>query len=270
MLNKNQLYRYSRQILLPEVGVAGQRKLLAAKVLIVGAGGLGSPAALYLAAAGVGTIGIADFDAVDLTNLQRQIIHSSPDIGRKKVESAAATIRDLNPDVTVLSHDVRVGADNILDLIAPYDFIIDGTDNFASKFLINDACVKAGKPYSHAGVSQFVGQTLTWAPGQEAPCYRCIFAQPPPPGSVPTCQEAGILGPVVGVLGTVQAVECLKYLLGTGELLLGRLLIFDFQVMETHQARFERRPDCAACGRPAGEVVLQDGVGTVCGGESGE
>ncbi len=215
--SEDQIKRYSRHILLQDVGGVGQEKLLTAKVLIIGAGGLGSPIALYLAAAGVGTLGIVDDDVVDLSNLQRQILHFTPDVGRPKVESAKETLEKINPDVTVNIYRERVTAANVTDLIEGYDFIVEGTDNFPAKFLINDACVFSDKPFSQGGILRFDGQTMTHVPGTA--CYRCVFESPPPLGSVPSCAEAGVFGAIAGMLGTVQAAETLRYLLGIGELL---------------------------------------------------
>ncbi|MBI4397378.1 MAG: HesA/MoeB/ThiF family protein, partial [Elusimicrobia bacterium] len=222
----DRLERYSRHILLKEVGVEGQQKLFSAKVLIIGAGGLGSPAALYLAAAGIGTIGIVDADKVELSNLQRQIIHFTNDLGRTKVESASAKMRQVNPDVTVRTYHEFLSAASARRILDGYDFVIDGTDNFAAKFLINDACVLAGIPYSHGGILRFDGQTMTVRPGKSA-CYRCVFVSPPPRGAVPSCSQAGILGAIAGMLGTIQAAEALKYVTGVGELLTDTLLVFD-------------------------------------------
>lgn len=242
-----QLERYSRHIILKEIGVKGQKKLLNGKVLIIGAGGLGAPAALYLAAAGVGTIGIADADVVDLSNLQRQVIHTTPDLGKKKVESAAETMRAINPDITVNTYHEFVSAANIMDLIRDYDFILDGTDNFPAKFLINDACVMAGKPFSHAGIIRFRGQLTTVIPGQ-GPCYRCIFKNPPPKDAVPTCKQAGVIGAMAGVIGCLQAMEAIKYLTGAGELLVGYLLTYDALKMEFHKVKLPPRgKGCAVC-----------------------
>ncbi len=242
-----QLERYSRHIILKEIGVKGQKKLLNGKVLIIGAGGLGAPAALYLAAAGVGTIGIADADVVDLSNLQRQVIHTTPDLGKKKVESAAETMRAINPDITVNTYHEFVSAANIMDLIRDYDFILDGTDNFPAKFLINDACVMAGKPFSHAGIIRFRGQLTTVVPGQ-GPCYRCIFKNPPPKDAVPTCKQAGVIGAMAGVIGCLQAMEAIKYLTGAGELLVGYLLTYDALKMEFHKVKLPPRgKGCAVC-----------------------
>ena len=217
-LTEAQIERYSRHIILDKVGGAGQEKLLSAKVLIVGAGGLGAPAVLYLAAAGVGTIGLLDGDAVDLTNLQRQIVHHTDDVGARKVDSARAKLRAINPDVTVRTYDVWARADNLADIVREYDFVIDGVDNFAAKFLINDVCYFERVPFSHAGILQFEGQLMTVIPNQTA-CYRCVFPSPPPPGSVPSCGQSGVLGVLPGVVGSLQATEAIKYLLGIGDLL---------------------------------------------------
>jgi adenylyltransferase/sulfurtransferase len=245
---EEQLHRYSRNILLPEIGVEGQQRLREARVLVIGAGGLGSPAAFYLAAAGAGTIGIVDFDAVDLTNLQRQILHATPDVGRPKVESAAVVLRALNPDIHIVPMNRMLDADNVMDIIGDFSFVLDGTDNFAAKFLINDACVLAGVPYSHGGVLGFTGQTITVLP-RESACYRCIFRQPPPAGSVPACSEAGILGSVAGMLGTIQATEALKYFTGAGKLLRDTLLHFDALRMRFRSIEVSRQEQCPVCGR---------------------
>ena len=242
-----QLERYSRHIILQEVGVKGQKKLLNASVLIIGAGGLGAPAALYLAAAGVGTIGIVDADEVDLSNLQRQVIHTTNDVGKAKVKSAAETMEAINPDVTVKTYRTFVDSTNIMDLIKDYDFIIDGTDNFPAKFLINDACVMAGKPFSHAGISRFKGQLMTYVPG-EGPCYRCVFKNPPPKDAVPTCKQAGVIGAMGGVIGSLQAMEAIKYIIGKGELLTGKLLTYDALKMEFHTIKLPKDHHCAVCG----------------------
>ena len=226
-----QLERYSRHIILKEVGAKGQKKLLNASVLIIGAGGLGAPAAMYLAAAGVGTIGIVDADEVDLSNLQRQIIHSTADIGKAKVKSAKETMEAINPDVTVKTYREFVTSENVMELIKDYDFIIDGTDNFPAKFLINDACVMAKKPFSHAGIIRFKGQLMTYVPG-EGPWYRCVFKNPPPKDAVPTCKQAGVIGAMGGVIGSLQAMEAVKYILGVGDLLTGYLLTYDALKME--------------------------------------
>ena len=243
-----QLERYSRHIILKEIGVKGQKKLLNAKVLIIGAGGLGAPAAMYLAAAGVGTIGIADADEVDLSNLQRQIIHSTADVGKAKVQSAKETMQAMNPDVKVNTYRIFVDSETIGELIKDYDFIIDGTDNFPAKFLINDACVMAKKPFSHAGIIRFKGQLMTYVPG-EGPCYRCVFKNPPPKDAVPTCKQAGVIGAMGGVIGSLQAMEAVKYITGVGELLTGKLLTFDALKMEFRTVKLPKRvPNCAVCG----------------------
>ncbi len=247
MFTEEQIERYSRHIILKEVGGKGQKKLLAGKVMIIGAGGLGSPIALYLAAAGVGTIGIADGDVVELSNLQRQIAHYTRDIGRSKVQSAREKMEAMNPDVRVTTHHAWINAANILDIIREYDFVIDATDNFAAKFLINDACVLSGKPFSHGGILQFMGQTLTCIPG-ESPCYRCIFPSPPSREIIPACSRAGVLGVLPGVIGTIQATETLKYLLGTGDLLVGRLLVYDALAMNFRPVKVRRNPRCPVCG----------------------
>lgn len=244
---EERLERYSRHIILKEVGIKGQERLYRAKILIVGAGGLGAPAALYLAAAGVGTLGIADADRVELSNLQRQIIHHTSDLGKAKVESAAEKIRAINPDVTVRAHHCFISAANIRDVIAGYDFVIDGTDNFAAKFLINDACVLAGIPYSHGGILRFNGQTMTVLPGKSA-CFRCVFRQPPPPGAVPTCSQAGVLGAIAGMLGTIQATEALKHIVGAGHVLADTLLTFEALEMNFRRVKVRRDPECPLCG----------------------
>jgi molybdopterin/thiamine biosynthesis adenylyltransferase len=260
-----QLERYSRHIILREVGPSGQEKLLAGKVLLIGAGGLGAPAAMYLAAAGVGTIGIADADEVDLSNLQRQIIHAGTDIGKPKVISAKETIGAMNPDVDVVTYKEWVSAANIRDIIGDrdYDFVIDGTDNFPVKFLINDACVLLKKPFSHGGIIRFTGQTMTYVPG-EGPCYRCAFGEPPPPDLVPTCKQAGVLGVMGGVIGTLQATEALKYLLGLGDLLTGSLLTYDALKMEFRKVKLGSNRKCRVCGEQADITDLFDYEQAVC------
>ena len=237
----DQLERYSRHLILKEIGVRGQKKLLAARVLVIGAGGLGSPAAMYL-------IGIVDDDVVDLSNLQRQIIHGTGNVGMPKVESAAETVTSINPDVTVKPYHIRVSAGNIAELIAGYDVIVDAADNFSTKFLINDACVLAGKPYIYGGALRFEGQLMTYVPGR-GPCYRCIFRDMPAAGEVPSCKEAGVLGAVVGVIGSMQAVEAGKLILGVGKPLTARLMTFDALAMTCRAVPLpEREPDCPVCG----------------------
>lgn len=244
-----QLERYSRHIILKEVGVKGQQKLLNGKVLVIGTGGLGAPAAMFLAAAGIGTIGLVDFDAVDLSNLQRQIIHQTKDVGKPKVLSGQETIGEMNPDVRVVTYQEWVNSQNILDIIKDqdYDFVIDGTDNFPAKFLINDACVLSKTPFSHAGIIRFQGQTMTYLPGQ-GPCYRCVFHEPPPADAVPTCKQAGVLGVMGGVIGTIQATEALKYVLGVGELLNGYLLTYDALQMKFRKVKLPHNSRCLVCG----------------------
>ncbi|MGN1392727.1 MAG: HesA/MoeB/ThiF family protein [Succinivibrionaceae bacterium] len=248
-----QITRYSRHIILKEIGVKGQKKLLNGKVLIIGAGGLGAPAALYLGAAGVGTIGIVDADVVDLSNLQRQVIHSTETINIPKVESAKAAINRLNPDVEVKTYQTFVDSSNIRELIRDYDFIIDGTDNFPAKFLINDACVMEKKPFSHAGIIRFKGQLMTYVPG-EGPCYRCVFKEPPPKDAVPTCKQAGVVGAMGGVIGSLQAMEAIKYLTGVGKLLTGYLLTYDainqeFRKVKLPDIHKSHNEGCAVCGK---------------------
>ena len=260
---EERLERYSRHILLQEVGVEGQRKLFAAKVLIIGAGGLGAPAALYLAAAGVGTIGIADGDKVELSNLQRQIIHFTEDIGKPKARSAEDKMKRINPDIQVRVHEEFLRADNILPIIKQYDFVIDGTDNFAAKFLINDACVMAGVPYSHGGILRFKGQMLTIKPGESA-CYRCVFSEPPPPNAVPTCSQAGVLGAIAGILGTLQAAEALKYVIGIGKPLTNALLTYDALDMNFRKVPVRRNPDCPVCGEHPLILELKDELPPLC------
>ena len=258
-----QLERYSRHIILKEIGVKGQKKLLNAKVLIIGAGGLGAPAALYLAAAGVGTIGIADADVVDLSNLQRQVIHATADIGKPKVESAKESMLAINPDITVNTYQEFIYSGNIAEIIADYDFILDGTDNFPAKFLINDACVLAGKPFCHAGIIRFSGQLMTYVPGQ-GPCYRCVFKNPPPRDAVPTCKQAGVIGAMAGVIGCLQAMEAVKYITGAGDLLTGRLLTYDALKMNFRTVKVPRDCNCAVCSEHRTITQLIDYEQAVC------
>ncbi|HJO48586.1 MAG TPA: molybdopterin-synthase adenylyltransferase MoeB [Candidatus Scalindua sp.] len=241
-----QINRYSRHIILPEVGGKGQKKLLEAKVFLVGAGGLGSPAAFYLAAAGIGKIGIADNDNVDFSNLQRQILHSTKDVDYPKAQSAKETIEDLNPDVEVVPYTDRLNSDNIIDIIKDYDVILDGSDNFPTRYLVNDACVMLGKPLSHGAIFRFDGQATTIIPG-EGPCYRCLYETPPPPDLVPSCQEAGVLGVIAGTIGVIQATEVIKLILGKGDLLNGKLLLYDSLGMDFKKLKIQRNPDCPIC-----------------------
>jgi adenylyltransferase/sulfurtransferase len=242
-----QITRYSRHILLPEVGGKGQKKIAQARILIVGAGGLGSPAALYLAAAGVGTIGLIDSDVVDLSNLQRQVIHHTTDVGRPKVLSAQEKIAALNPDVKVVTYQDRLVAQNALAILKDYDVVIDGVDNFAGKFLINDACYFADKPLIHGGILRFDGRVSTIIPKKSA-CYRCVFKNPPPPGFVPSCQEAGVIGVLAGVIGTLQATEALKVILGIGRPLTDRMLDYDARKSQFREIRCKKNPNCPLCG----------------------
>jgi len=262
-LTEQQIQRYSRHIILEQVGGTGQARLLESKVLIVGAGGLGSPAALYLAAAGVGTIGIIDADKVDLTNLQRQIIHHTPDVGTDKTASAANKMRELNPDVTVKTWQQWALADNIREIVREYDFVLDGTDNFAAKFLINDACYFEKTAFSHAGILRFDGQLITVLPG-ESTCYRCIFEAPPPAGAVPSCSQAGVLGVLAGVIGSLQATEAIKYILGLGDLLTDTLLTYNALKMEFRRVKLHRNPQCPLCGEDPEITTLKDEARGVC------
>jgi adenylyltransferase/sulfurtransferase len=256
-LREDQIERYSRQIILPNVGGKGQEKLLNAKVLIIGAGGLGSPCALYLASAGIGKIGIVDSDKVELNNLQRQILHSTKHVGRPKVSSAKERLNNINPDVEIITYKIRLTSENILDIIKDYDIVVDGSDNFPTRYLVNDACVLTGKPLSHGGIFRFDGQAITIFPHKSA-CYRCLFPEPPPPGLVPSCQEAGILGAVAGIIGTIQANEVLKYILGMGNLLAGKLLVFNALDSSFRQVKVPRDPKCPVCGEKPAVTKLID------------
>ncbi len=248
-LTPEQVNRYSRHIIMPQVGPAGQRKLMEAKVLIVGAGGLGGPAALYLALAGVGTIGIADFDIVDLSNLQRQVLHQNDDVGRLKTESARDTIHSYNPDVNVVIHNSPLTSDNAMEIIPNYDMVVNGADNFTTRYLVNDACYFAGKTLVDGSILLFDGQATVFVPGTG--CYRCLFPSPPPPGMVPNCAEAGVLGALTGVMGSIQAIEVIKQVLGIGDSLVSRLLLFDALSMEFRVVKLRRDPKCPLCGDDA-------------------
>lgn len=254
VLTEEQRIRYSRHTLLSEVGEAGQIKLLESKVLLIGAGGLGSPAAMYLAAAGVGTLGIVDFDTVDVSNLQRQILHGNKDVGRPKVDSAADRLRDINPDVKVIPHREPITSHNALEIIRNYDIVLNGSDNFPTRYLINDACQFLGKPLVDASIFMFEGQVTVYMPENNAfglaagPCYRCLYPDPPPPGEVPSCAEAGVLGVLPGIVGSIQAVEAIKLLLGKGEPLIGRLLMIDTLDMSFRTLNVQRDPHCPVCG----------------------
>ncbi|HUX14290.1 MAG TPA: molybdopterin-synthase adenylyltransferase MoeB [Spirochaetia bacterium] len=246
-LTNEEILRYSRHLIMPEVALAGQEKLKAARVLCVGAGGLGSPIALYLAAAGIGTIGIVDFDVVDSTNLQRQIIHTTADVGRSKVESAAEKISAINPHIEVRHFNVALSSENALEIFSDFDIVADGTDNFATRYLVNDACVLSRIPYVYASVFRFEGQASVFAAG-DGPCYRCLYPEPPPPGTVPSCAEGGVLGVLPGLLGVIQATEVIKLVLGAGDSLVGRLLLVDALSMRFRELKLARNPDCPVCG----------------------
>jgi len=246
-LSSDEILRYSRHLILPEVALEGQQRLKASRVLLIGAGGLGSPLALYLAAAGVGTIGLVDFDVVDVTNLQRQIVHGTKDVGRPKLESARDRLKDMNPYVHVEGYETRLTSENALEIIRDYDIVIDGTDNFATRYLTNDACVILGKPNVYGSIYRFEGQSSVFAT-EDGPCYRCLFPEPPPPGLVPSCAEGGVLGVLPGLVGTIQATEGIKLLLGIGQPLIGRLLLIDALTMQFRTMKLRKNPDCPACG----------------------
>jgi adenylyltransferase/sulfurtransferase len=247
-LTASDLSRYSRQLILPEVNAEGQRRIKAARVLCIGAGGLGSPAALYLAAAGIGTLGLVDADQVDVSNLQRQILYGTGDVGKPKLEAAGARLRDLNPDVEIVLHDARLTSANATEIIASYDLVIDGSDNFPTRYLSNDVCVFARKPNLYGSVFRFDGQASVFAPHLGGPCYRCLFPEPPPPGAAPSCAEAGVLGILPGIIGLIQATEALKLIIGAGETLAGRLLHFDAFKMKFREFNLRRDPQCPVCG----------------------
>jgi adenylyltransferase/sulfurtransferase len=246
-LTKDEVLRYSRHLIMPEVGMDGQLKLRQAKVLCIGAGGLGSPLALYLAAAGVGKLGIVDFDIVDFTNLQRQIIHDTNDVGRPKLTSARETIADINPNVEVVGFETRLTSDNALDIFKDFDIVADGTDNFPTRYLVNDACVLLGKPNVYGSIFRFEGQASIFY-AKEGPCYRCLYPEPPPPGLVPSCAEGGVLGVLPGIVGCIQAVETIKLILGIGRSLVGRLLLFDALNMKFRELKLRKNPECPVCG----------------------
>src|SRR3989440_6694674 len=257
LLSKEEVLRYSRHLIMPEVGMEGQLKLKAAKVLCIGTGGLGSPLALYLAAAGVGTIGLVDFDVVDFTNLQRQIIHFTSDVGRPKLDSAADKLHDLNPMIEIQKFEERLTSANALGLFKQFDIIVDGTDNFPTRYLVNDACVLTGKPNVYGSIFRFEGQASVFAT-KEGPCYRCLYPEPPPPGLVPSCAEGGVLGILPGLVGVMQATEVIKLILGKGEPLIGRLLLIDALAMRFRELKLGKNPDCAVCGTPPTVTRLID------------
>ena len=257
-LNNDEIRRYSRHLILPEVGLNGQKKICSSSVLCIGAGGLGSPIAMYLAAAGIGKIGILDFDAVDFSNLQRQIIHGTEDVGRPKTDSAKATLNRINPNVEVVIHNTRITSENALDLIRPYDIVVDGTDNFPTRYLTNDACVLLKKPNVYGSIFRFEGQASVFAPHLGGPCYRCLYPEPPPPGMVPSCAEGGVLGVLPGIIGTIQATEILKLALSKGSSLVGRLLLFNALDMKFRELKLRRDPQCPLCGESATITELID------------
>lgn len=256
-LSADEIKRYSRHLILPEVGMEGQQKLKAGKVLLIGAGGLGSPAAMYLAAAGVGTLGIVDFDVVDTSNLQRQLLHGTSDIGRPKLDSAKDRIKGLNPHVHVETYETALSSENALQLFEPYDVILDGTDNFPTRYLVNDACVLLGKPNAYGSIFRFEGQASVFGM-KDGPCYRCLYPEPPPPGLVPSCAEGGVLGVLPGIVGTIQATETIKLLLGIGEMLVGRFMIFDALRMKFREMKLRKDPDCPVCGEHPTVTALID------------
>src|SRR5256712_7777477 len=247
-LSNDEILRYSRHLIMPEVGMEGRQRLRAARVLCIGTGGLGSPMALYLAAAGVGTLGLVDFDVVDYTNLQRQIIHSTADVGRKKLDSAADKLKGINPFLNLRTFDTRLNSENALEIFRDFDIIADGTDNFPTRYLVNDACVLTGKPNVYGSIFRFEGQTSVFAT-EEGPCYRCLYPEPPPPGLVPSCAEGGVLGILPGLVGVIQATEAIKLILSTGDPLIGRLLLIDALGMKFRELKLRKNPDCPACGK---------------------
>ncbi len=257
-MTKDELQRYSRQIILREVGQEGQHKLKSARILCIGAGGLGSPAALYLAAAGIGTLGIVDDDVVDLSNLHRQLLHGTEDVGRKKIESASERLREINPTIAIETHSQRLRAENARELVRNYDIVLDGSDNLPTRYLSNDVCVWEKKPNVYGSIHQFEGQASLFAPHLGGPCYRCLFPEPPPPGAIPSCAEAGVLGVVPGIIGTIQALEAIKLILGAGENLLGRLLHFDALTVRFREFRVRRDPQCPVCGETPSVVAPID------------
>ncbi len=267
-LTQDEILRYSRHLIMPEVGVEGQEKLKAGRVLLIGTGGLGSPAALYLAAAGVGTLGLIDFDRVDFSNLQRQIIHSTSSVGKPKVDSAKQRLAEINPNVKVVTYDAMLTKDNIMDILKDYDILLDGTDNFQTRYLVNDACVFQKKPFVYGSIFRFDGQATVFYPGK-GPCYRCLFAEPPPPGMVPSCAEGGVLGILPGVIGVIQATEVVKLLIQKGEPLIGRLMLYDALKMTFREVKFRKNPKCPVCSENPTITELQD-YDAFCGLTRGE
>ncbi|GAA4396672.1 adenylyltransferase/sulfurtransferase MoeZ [Actinomadura verrucosospora] len=268
-LTRDEVNRYSRHLIIPDVGMAGQKRLKNAKVLVVGAGGLGSPALLYLAAAGVGTLGVIDFDVVDESNLQRQIIHRQSSLGKPKVESAAETVRDINPLIDVVVHDVALDRDNVMEIFSGYDLIVDGTDNFATRYMVNDAAVLLGKPYVWGSIYRFDGQaSVFWA--EHGPCYRCLYPEPPPPGMVPSCAEGGVLGVLCASIGSIQVNEAIKLLTGIGEPLVGRLMVYDALEMTYRSVKVRKDPECPLCGKNPTQTELLEDYEAFCGAVSDE
>ncbi|MDL4819040.1 adenylyltransferase/sulfurtransferase MoeZ [Actinomadura opuntiae] len=268
-LTRDEVNRYSRHLIIPDVGMSGQKRLKNAKVLVVGAGGLGSPALLYLAAAGVGTLGVIDFDVVDESNLQRQIIHRQSSLGKPKVESAAETVREINPLIDVVVHDTALDRDNIMDIFGQYDLIVDGTDNFATRYMVNDAAVLLGKPYVWGSIYRFDGQaSVFWA--ERGPCYRCLYPEPPPPGMVPSCAEGGVLGVLCASIGSIQVNEAIKLLTGIGEPLVGRLMIYDALEMTYRSVKVRKDPECPLCGKNPTQTELLEDYEAFCGAVSEE
>ncbi|MFA6957775.1 MAG: molybdopterin-synthase adenylyltransferase MoeB [Thermoanaerobaculia bacterium] len=257
MLSNDELQRYARHISLPEIGIEGQTRLRDGSVLVVGAGGLGSPASLYLAAAGVGRIGLVEFDTLDVSNLQRQILFDTPSVGRPKIETATRRLRELNPSIEIVAHELRLSSANALDVLRPYDVVLDASDNFPTRYLVNDACVLLGKPNVYGSIFRFVGQASVFHP-PHGPCYRCMYSQPPPPGLVPSCEEGGVLGVVPGLVGVIQATEAMKILLGQGDLLVGRMLLVDLMRMSFRELRVPRNPECVVCGPNPSVLGLVD------------
>ncbi|WP_067455404.1 adenylyltransferase/sulfurtransferase MoeZ [Actinomadura macra] len=268
-LTRDEVNRYSRHLIIPDVGMAGQKRLKNAKVLVVGAGGLGSPALMYLAAAGVGTLGVVDFDVVDESNLQRQVIHRQSSLGKPKVESAAATVREINPLIDVVVHNTALDRDNVLDVFREYDLILDGTDNFATRYMVNDAAVLLGKPYVWGSIYRFDGQaSVFWA--EHGPCYRCLYPEPPPPGMVPSCAEGGVLGVLCASIGSIQVNEAIKLLAGIGEPLVGRLMIYDALEMTYRSVKVRKDPECPLCGKNPTQTELLEDYEAFCGAVSEE
>jgi molybdopterin/thiamine biosynthesis adenylyltransferase len=255
---EEEVRRYARHVILPGIGGDGQRRLKEGRVLVIGAGGLGSPAAMYLAAAGVGTLGLVDFDDVEISNLQRQLLHDTDDVGRPKVDSAGDRLRDLNPNVEVIPHRVLLSSQNAFDILEPYDVVVDGTDNFPVRYLVNDATQMLGKPLVYGSIYQWEGQATVFLPGRETPCYRCLFPEPPPPGTVPSCAEGGVFGVLPGIIGSIQAVEAIKLIIGVGESLAGKLLLYDATRTEFTSVKLRWDPDCPVCGKDPTVTELID------------